>query len=167
MDKFDEAQQSDSIKPSIWRARKEWHGTKRVIYTEQLPNAFQLDVYRPGTGKLTGGMSWSDASEKYVELTNPCSSSGIKRLWDKQYETALNVCSHGESCKNWRTCTHGRRVQEVSILSGNISEACACSSAVLPPSQTPLLWFCTLDGSCCCVTLCQGRALRSKFRTPS
>jgi hypothetical protein len=129
-DKFDEAQKFNAVKPGIWRARKEWHGTRRVIYTEQLPGSSQLDVYRPGTGKLTGGMSWSDATEKYVQISNATSSGSIKRLWDEQYESALDVCSHGESCKNWETCTHGKRIQEVSILSGNISEACASSDCL-------------------------------------
>ena len=135
MKKFAEAKKSTIVKPGIWRARKEWHGTKRLIYTEQLPNSSQLDVYRPGTGKLTGGMSWSDASEKYVQLSDSYSSSSIKRLWEEQYEAALEVCSHGESCKNWQTCTHGKRVQEVSILSGNISEAWSRIEKMVPHAK--------------------------------
>ena len=135
MKKFAEAKDSTMVKPGIWRARKEWHGTKRLIYTEQLPSSSQLDVYRPGTGKLTGGMSWSDASEKYVELSGSYSSSSIKRLWEEQYKAAVEVCSHGESCKNWQTCTHGKRVQEVSILSGNISEAWSRIEKMVPHAK--------------------------------
>lgn len=151
MNKFDEAQKSNTLKPGIWRARKEWHGTKRVIYTEQLPSSSQLDVYRPGTGKLTGGMSWSDATEKYVQMSGASLSSSIKRLWDEQYEAALDVCSHGESCKNWETCSHGKRIQEVSILSGNISEACASSDCFTSATDAPLFSYFSVSPDSCCL----------------
>ena len=153
MQKFDEAQDTDGIKPSIWKARKEWHGTKRIIYTEQLTNSSQLDVYRPATGKLTGGMSFEDATEKYHQLSGPTSSSSIKRLWDEQYEAAIHICSHGESCKKGDACTHGKRIQEVSILSGNISEACACRSPHIDVVQYRAAFACWCHTLCCCIAV--------------
>ena len=126
--KFDEATHCDNTTPAVWRSKKAWQGVNRIIYTEQTGNDSTLTVIRGGTGRIPGGMMKSDLDEKYKLLTrttHPRSHVHIERLWTEQHDAAVHECSHGGSCAAGSSCTVGKRIQDVHILTGNVSEAWA------------------------------------------
>ena len=105
----------------LWIGLKAWQGAKRLIVTEDLGGA-TLVVYRPGTGKVAGGMTQLEVEEKYTQIKQ---WQRWQEQWEEQHSIAATQCSHGGSCAAGPSCMVGRRVQEVHILTGRVLSAWA------------------------------------------
>jgi hypothetical protein len=94
------------------------------------------------------GLSFFDMDR--VELLSryePATEESAQRLWDEQYESSLERCSHGAACTAGAGCTQGKRITPVRSQTHSVS---AWRRHMLSAGQTSMS-----DCLCCACTSCK------------
>ena len=103
----------------FYRSRRPLPGSNihGVLLALQKPgDASAFSIVRPGTGPSFIEWSIDDLKSKYHSVL----ADQAGEEWEEQYEGALTQCSHGLACRHGPTCSAGKRLLDVSLLTGSI-----------------------------------------------
>ncbi|GMH33357.1 hypothetical protein BSKO_01191 [Bryopsis sp. KO-2023] len=92
-------------------------------------------VFRPNTGESYFDMQRDDLERKYMKV----SMADAKDHWDEVYEKSLTTCMHGMQCPQGQDCQAGKRVTNVTILSGSVVRIWGCLEKVLTSHEGSLM----------------------------
>ncbi|WIA22798.1 hypothetical protein OEZ86_009751 [Tetradesmus obliquus] len=110
------------------RSRRPMFGSHLVLLALQKPGQKHLfSLVRPNTGEAFYDMERGELDEKYVRLA----PEAAQEEWAAQHAASLGSCIHGAACASKATCQVGRRLTEVTILSGSVVRVWGVLESVL------------------------------------
>eukprot|EP00775_Hariotina_reticulata_P007699 gene7699-7898_t len=113
---------------SFMRSRRPMFGNHSVLLALQKPGQKStFTIVRPNTGESFFDMDKSDLDAKYTRIT----SEVAEPEWRAAYGSSLHHCMHGAACTSKGNCQVGRRVAEVTLLSGSVVRVWGVLEAVL------------------------------------
>ena len=107
---------SSAVSGSFYTSYNQIYGHTAVLYAEFVSGSRTAQVWRPSTGQRLGGMDKYELEEKYMKLK----AKKAPRLWDAAFKRAERECMHGPGCKRGVSCTVGRRLQQIHIITGSV-----------------------------------------------
>uniref|UniRef100_A0A383VKE6 UBA domain-containing protein n=1 Tax=Tetradesmus obliquus TaxID=3088 RepID=A0A383VKE6_TETOB len=110
------------------RSRRPMFGSHLVLLALQKPGQKHMfSLVRPNTGEAFYDMERGELDEKYVRLA----PEAAQEEWAAQHAASLSSCIHGAACASKATCQVGRRLTEVTILSGSVVRVWGVLESVL------------------------------------
>lgn len=74
-------------------------------------------VTRPNTGLSYFDMERAELLQKYRRSSRP--EEDVRELWEEAFQRSLGACMHGHYCQTL-DCSAGRRLSQVTVLSGTV-----------------------------------------------
>jgi hypothetical protein len=120
----------DASGDGFYRSRRELYGQTMYILAIRRPGQrHAFGVTRPNTGASFFDLDREELRQKYQH----CGSDpeAAREGWTALYDATLGACMHGPGCGKGAECAVGRRLAEITVLTGAVVPAWGALEAVL------------------------------------
>jgi hypothetical protein len=120
----------DASGDGFYRSRRELYGQTMYILAIRRPGQrHAFGVTRPNTGASFFDLDREELRQKYQH----CGSDpeAAREGWTALYDATLGACMHGPGCAKAAECAVGRRLAEITVLTGAVVPAWGALEAVL------------------------------------
>ncbi|MEW5313763.1 MAG: hypothetical protein WDW38_005303 [Sanguina aurantia] len=118
----------------FWRSKRPLFNGRHttLLALQKLGTRHLFNNCRPATGDSPFELERVDLTHRFTQLKVP---EDAEEEWTEAYDTALTTCSHGAECKQGPSCSYGKRVSMVTVLSGSVVRVWGTLEAVLARNE--------------------------------